>query len=239
MNVGRFAALADSNTPPSRRPLLAVLMALAIVSSACSATSSATRNRDPHGPADVQAYIGNLESRSRDKWQKPDEVIRTLKLAPNAVVADVGCGPGYFTRRLAKAVPNGVVYAVDVEPRQLDRLNQHLSDDGVVNVVPVLAALDDPRLPPGRVDLVLVVDSYHHFQDRPDYLGKLKRALAPGGRLVIIDYHKREMKVGPPVEHKLAREIVLDETTAAGFRVIEEPTVIEYQYFLILEPTGG
>jgi ubiquinone/menaquinone biosynthesis C-methylase UbiE len=193
-------------------------------------------NRDPHGPADVEAHMEWLESPERDAWQKPDQVIAALSIAGDAVVADVGCGPGYFSRRLARAVPRGLVYAVDVEPRQLDRLNERLRRDHIENVIPVLAPLDDPRLPPGRIDLVLVVDTYHHFGDRPAYLARLRRALAPGGRLAILDYHKRELPIGPPLEHKLAREVVLEEARAAGFRLIAEPTVVEYQYFLIFQP---
>jgi SAM-dependent methyltransferase len=152
------------------------------------------------------------------------------------VVADVGCGPGYFTRRLARAVPAGVVYAVDVEPRQLDRLNAHLRDDGLVNVVPVLATAADPHLPPGRLDMILVVDTYHHFDNRAQYLQTLKRGLKPAGRLVLIDYRKEPLPVGPPVAHKFAREQELSETESAGFQLIDEPTFLPYQYFLIFTP---
>lgn len=195
-----------------------------------------SKNRDPHGPSDVDAHIQWLESASRDAWQKPEQVIAALAIPEDAVVADVGCGPGYFTRRLSRTVPRGLVYAVDIEPRQLDRLNQHLSADGISNVIPVLAPPDDPRLPAGRVDVILVADTYHHFDHRPTYLAKLRRALAPGGRLVILDYHKRELPIGPPVDHKLAREVVVDEAQAAGFLLVAEPTVVEYQYLLIFKP---
>lgn len=215
---------------------LIVVAALAI---GCWTRPGRQANRDTHGPPDVASYIRALEDPGRDAYQMPDAVIRTLALAPNAVVADVGCGPGYFTRRLARAVPTGMVFAVDVEPRQLDRLNQHLTAENITNVVPVLAPVDDPRLPPGRVDLILVVDAYHHFDDRAGYLGKLARALKPDGRLVIIDYHKRELPVGPPVAHKMAREQVIEEVENAGFRLIDEPTPLPYQYFLIFGLEDG
>jgi len=192
-------------------------------------------NRDRHGPADVDAYIESLEAGTRDAWQKPDEVIAALRLHPDATVADIGCGPGYFTRRLARAVPAGVVYAVDVEPRQLDRLNQRLSEDGLKNVVPILAPPDDARIPSNRVDLILIVDTYHPFPDRIRYLERLGQSLAAGGRVAIVDYHKKELPVGPPVDHKLAREVVIQEAAAAGLRLIAEPTFLEYQYFLIFE----
>jgi len=208
----------------------AVVTVLVAVVGVCGV---ARANRDAHGPRDVDEYIRSLEAPARDSYQKPDAVIAALHLAPRAVVADVGCGPGYFTRRLARTVPDGVVFAVDVEPRQLDRLNEHLTADGAQNVVPVLAPPDDPRLPPQRFDLILVVDTFHHFADRPRYLAKLRRALKDDGRLVVIDYHKRPLPVGPPVEHKLERDEVLGDARSAGFRLLEEPTILPYQYFLV------
>lgn len=193
----------------------------------------AAANRDPHGPPDVAAYIAHLESAERDAWQKPAEVIAALHLRPGDWVADVGSGPGYFALRLARAVPAGVVFAVDVEPRQLDRLNEHISAQGLRNIVPVLAVGDDPRLPAGRFDVVLVVNTYHHFPDRPHYLRRLREALRPRGRLVIIDYHEGELPIGPPPEHKLPRAQVLEEITKAGFLLVEEPSLLPYQYFLV------
>lgn len=196
-------------------------------------TAHGAGNRDPHGPSDVAAYIAHLESAERDAWQKPAEVIAALHLGPADWVADVGSGPGYFALRLARAVPAGVVFAVDVEPRQLDRLNEHISAQGLRNVVPVLAVGDDPRLPAGRFDVVLVVNTYHHFPDRPRYLRRLREALRPSGRLVIIDYHEGELPIGPPPEHKLPRAQVLEEVTKAGFLLVEEPSLLPYQYFLV------
>jgi ubiquinone/menaquinone biosynthesis C-methylase UbiE len=193
-------------------------------------------NRDPRGPIDVSGYIRNLEAPGRDAYQRPAEVIEQLHLQPDAVVADVGCGPGYFARRLARALPRGLVYAIDVEPRQLDRLNEHLLEDGLTNVIPVLAPVGDPRLPPGGVDLILIVDTYHHFSERSAYLAKLAAGLKATGRLVIIDYHKRDLPIGPPVEHKMAREQILQEVQDAGFRLIEEPALLPYQYFLVFAP---
>jgi predicted methyltransferase len=214
-----------------RRSLLTYLLFLLALGGI--ARAAPLPDRDPHGPPDVAVYIRHLEDPHRDAYQMPDRVMKTLNLAPDAIVADVGCGPGYFTRRLARAVPKGLVYAVDVEPRQLDRLRQHLHDDHTTNVVPVLASVDDPYLPPGRLDLILVVDTYHHFDHRADYLPKLSRALKPGGRLVVIDYFKRALPIGPPVPHKIDRETVLREVRAAGFHLVDEPKFLPYQFFLI------
>jgi ubiquinone/menaquinone biosynthesis C-methylase UbiE len=202
-------------------------------------TADESKNRDPHGPDDVEAHIRWLESSERDWFQKPAELITALRLPPDAVVADLGCGPGYLTRPLARAVPEGIVYAVDVEPRQLYRLQEYLRQDEIHNVVPTLASLSDPYLPPGRIDLILVVDTYHHFEDRERYLQTLARALKPSGRLAIVDYHKRELPVGPPVDHKMARDDVLREVLQAGYALLEEPEVLPYQYFLVFGRPGA
>ena len=192
-------------------------------------------NRDRHGPKDVPTYIKMLEDPKRDPYQKPDEVVAALKLAPDAAVADLGCGPGYFTLRFARAVPKGVVYAIDVEPKQLDRLNEHLTKSGVRNVVPVLSTHDDSRLPPASVDVVAIIDTYHHFEDRVKYMERLKDALKPGGRVAIVDYHKKKLPVGPPPEHKMAREDEMAEMEKAGYHLVEEPAILPYQYFLIFQ----
>jgi ubiquinone/menaquinone biosynthesis C-methylase UbiE len=227
-----------------------VLLWLALVAAGCAhhqpappppqpaapAPAAAPGNRDPHGPKDVQGYIRALEDPKRDAYQKPDEVVAALRLRDDAHVADLGCGPGYFTLRLARAVPRGIVYAVDVEPAQLDRLNQRLRETGLRNVVPVLAPTDDARLAPASVDLIAIIDTYHHFEDRVRYMTRLKGALRPGGRLVVIDYHKGPLPVGPPPAHKMAREQELSEIEQAGFVLAEEPTFLPYQYFLVFTP---
>jgi len=198
--------------------------------------------QNPHGgrfgnPSDLEAYIAHLVDPARDGWQKPGQVVAALGLKPGQVACDVGAGPGYFTIRLAHTVgPRGFVYAVDVEPRILDELRDRLRASGLRNVAPVLALPEDPLLPDRACDLTLVVDTYHHFPERPAYLRRLVRSLRPGGRIVNIDYHKRETPVGPPLDHRLARETFLEEARAAGLGVAREETFLPYQYFLILKP---
>ncbi len=191
-----------------------------------------------HGnPADLASYVAHLADPQRDAWQKPDEVVRALGLAPGQTACDIGAGPGYFTLRLAAAVgPRGRVYAVDVEAQILAALQQRLSQSGVRNVTPVLSVADDPLLPEASCDVVLVVDTYHHFPDPPAYLKRLAGLLRPGGRVVNIDYHKRPTPVGPPLEHRVAREDFLRDAAGAGLRLVAEPTFLEHQYFLVLQP---
>jgi SAM-dependent methyltransferase len=218
-------------TKPSAKP--AAELSREATETAAQAPADPAPNRDPHGPRDVFGHIQWLESSDRDSFQKPDEIVDALHLDPAAIVADLGCGPGYFTRRLARAVPRGLVYAVDVEPRQLYRLQEHVLADELHNVIPVLASPSDPHLPPGQIDVILVVDTYHHFDDRGSYLRTLARALKPHGRLAIVDYYKRTLPVGPPVDHKIARDEVLREVLDSGYTLLNEPSFLPYQYFLI------
>jgi SAM-dependent methyltransferase len=191
--------------------------------------------RDRHGnPEDFAAYLAKLEGSDRAGWQKPDEVVAALGLRPGGVAADVGVGPGYFALRMARAVaPSGRVHAIDSEPRMLDLLRERAAAAGVANVLPHLAADGVPVIPE-PVDVVLVVNTYHHFPDGPATLRALAARLRSGGRLVNIDFHAGELPVGPPPEMRLSREAFLDAADEAGLWLAEERTFLPYQYFLAL-----
>jgi predicted methyltransferase len=191
-----------------------------------------------HGnPADLTEYIKRQEDPSRDEWQKPDAVVTALGLKPGQVACDIGPGPGYFTLRLARQVGTaGHVFAVDVEPRMVDVLRSRLAQAHLTNVTPVLAAFDNPLLPAGTCDVVLVVDTYHHFENGPGYLAELKRVIKPGGVLVNVDFHKRETPMGPPVEHRISREAFLKDAETAGFTLQREETFLPHQYMLVVGP---
>jgi len=186
-------------------------------------------------PKDVAANIAAQEAADRADWQKPDQILDALALRPGQVVCDIGAGTGYFALRAAKRVGDqGRVFAVDVEPRILDVLRTHIEKTGVRNVTPVLAVAADPLLPPRTCDLVLIVDAYHHFPDRPHYLARLTALLRPGGRLANVDWHKQKSGFGPPPEHRIAREDFLADAAKAGLRLVAEPKLLPYQYFLVL-----
>jgi len=191
-----------------------------------------------HGnPEDLDSYVAKMEDPSRAEWQKPDKVLLVLAPRRGQIVCDIGAGPGYFPFPAARAVGDARhVYAVDVEPRILEALRKRLRKSRLRNVTPVLALEDDPLVPTASCDLILVVDTYHHFPDGPAYLRRLARSLRPGGRLVNIDFHKRELPVGPPPEHKLTREEFLAQADAAGLALAFEHTFLPYQYFLVLAP---
>jgi SAM-dependent methyltransferase len=196
-------------------------------------------NRDRHGPGDVERYIEALQREKRVRALDPEGVIRTLAIAEDAVVADVGSGPGVLTVPLARHLTKGLVYAVDVEPRQLDALRGHLLAEGIDNVVPVLASYSDPHLPPGGVDWILVVDTYHHFDDRVSYLRGLRDDLAPGGRLAILEYEPGPLPVGPPEHRKVPLETRLGELREAGFVLVESFDTHRYRDFEVWRPQGA
>ncbi len=185
------------------------------------APAAARPNRDPHGDRDVARYIERLARPERVAELRIDEVVRALRLPEDAVVADLGCGPGLFAVAFAEACPEGYVLAADIEPAQLDALRERLADARVPNVVPVLASPRDPHLPPGRVDLVFVGDTYHHLGDRVAYMSALRRCLRPGGRLAVLEYKPGDLPVGPPAKHKLAEGVREAELAEAGWVRIE------------------
>jgi SAM-dependent methyltransferase len=183
-------------------------------------TSTAPANRDPHGNPDVVRYIGMLEAPSRLETLQVATVVERLAPAPDAVIGDLGCGPGSFAVAFAAAAPRGLVYAADVEPAQLDALRAKIAGDKYPNIVPVLASFDDPHFPLGRMNLVFIGDTYHHLQDRVAYLSRLKACLAPQGRLAILDYKPGDQPVGPPKAHKLEPGVMERELRAAGWKQV-------------------
>lgn len=205
---------------PARALLAAALLSLALCacrSSGAASADTARNNRDRHGPANVSEYIAGLESNDRIRDLDPDKVLAKLALFPEAVVADVGCGPGVFALRFARACPRGVVFAVDVEPRQLDALREQLLAGGFENVVPVLASYSTPHLPTASCDLIFIADTYHHIDDRVAYMRRLARALRSGGRLAVLEYKPGPLPVGPPPEKKLAAGEMQRELSEAGW----------------------
>jgi ubiquinone/menaquinone biosynthesis C-methylase UbiE len=193
-----------------------------------------------HAFDDVEHWKTVFDDAGRDAWQRPDEIIRALALPAGGSVADLGAGTGYFSKRLAAAVgPDGVVFAVDVEPNLVVHLRERAEREKTPNVVPILASPSNPRLPPASCDVVLVVDTYHHIDDRLVYFRNLRRVLRTGGRVAIVDWQKRPLPVGPEMAHKLDRAVVVDEMKRSGFRLVGEPDVLPYQYVLIFAADRG
>lgn len=180
---------------------------------------------------DAEAWSKVFDDPARDAWQKPDVVMKELAVAEDAKIADVGAGTGYFSVRLARAAPKGTVYATDIEPDMVRYLADRAKKENLPNLVPILSAEDDAKIPE-PVDLILVVDTYHHINARPAYFGKLASALSPNGRLVIIDF-TLEAAQGPPKHARFAPEEVTKELQSAGLKLKRAPDVLPDQYLLI------
>ena len=177
------------------------------------------------------------EGGDRDEWQKPDEVIAALELSPGDRVADIGSGSGYFTRRLAPAVaPDGGVYAVDVDAEMNERLQERLAEEGIGNVEIVLGEYADPKLPDGSIDLVFTSNTFHHIQDRPEYFRNLKKDLAPGGRVAIVDYDGRKGLLVRIIGHYTKKEDLLRDMQEAGYRIVKDHDQLDRQSFVIYAP---
>lgn len=180
---------------------------------------------------DADAWAAQFEDPKRDDWQKPQQVIDALALAPDAKVADIGSATGYFPVRVARAVPKGHVYGVDVESSMVEYLNKRAAREEIGNLTSHLAEFADPKIPE-PVDVIMVVDTYHHIEARPAYFAKLKTSLRPGGRVIIIDF-TRASKMGPGAAEKLPAGQVEAELKEAGYTLLQSHEFLPEQFFLV------
>ncbi len=163
-----------------------------------------------------------------------------MGLAPDAQVADIGAGTGYFTFRIAEAVPTGRVYAVDVQPKMLEVMHKRIERRTITNVVPVLGAEDDPKLPSESLDAVLLVDAYHEFADPYEMMRGIRSALRPGGRVFLIEYRGEDPRVPIKPLHKMTQAQAITELEAVGLRWVETLDILPTQHFMVFEkPAEG
>ena len=236
-----------------RSPLttLTALLGLAAVASlgACGGHTH-NKHKDPnvghghgrhaHGPVmkkrfvDAERWAKRFDNPKRDSWQKPDAVIASLALKPTHQVADIGAGTGYFSMRLAKAVPQGKVYAIDVEKTLVAYMNKRAQGAGLQSVVvPTLGAGDDPKIP-APVDLVFLCNTYHHIPQRIRYFKRIAASLKAGGRIAIVDFKAGPLPVGPPPNHRTPPPMVERELQAAGLkRQSLDTTTLPHQFIAI------
>jgi SAM-dependent methyltransferase len=196
-----------------------------------------TPHTHQHSFGDAQKWAQVFDDPKRDAWQKPHEVIQALKLRPDAVIADIGSGTGYFATRFARMVPQGRVYGVDTEPDMVKYLADRAKREGLKNLAAVTGKPGDPRLPE-KADLIVFVDVYHHVEDRERYFRQLQNALKPGGRLAIIDF-RMDSREGPPKAARIAPEQVKNELKRAGYGLAQEHGFLPNQYFLVFQPAGS
>jgi ubiquinone/menaquinone biosynthesis C-methylase UbiE len=193
---------------------------------------AADRHTMQHHFESAEACAKSFDDPARDRWQQPQRVLEALELGPGMVIADIGAGTGYFAVRLARAVPDGQVIATDIEPDMIRYLTERAAREHLPNLRAVQTPPADPQLAAGTVDRVLVVDVWHHIDDRAGYARALARALRPGGKLAIVDF-TREATHGPPPEMRLTPEQVIGELRQAGLAAALSPIVLPDQYIVI------
>ena len=179
--------------------------------------------------------IGWLERTDREKEEAPSKAIALLDLAPDAVLADIGAGSGYYSFRIARKLPQGEVVAVDIQPEMLDFLKAESAKQGVKNVRPHLGAIDDVRLPSASIDAALMVDAYHEFDHPVEMLASLRSALKPKGRIYLLEYRAEDDNVPIKPHHKMTEAQARKEFAAAGFRFVTNKPDLPWQHLLIFE----
>ncbi len=182
---------------------------------------------------DIEFWVKMFEDPERDAWQKPDDVVKALQVRPGDIVADIGAGTGYFTRRLAVAVGSeGKAIGLDIEQSMVDHMKEEANKLNLSNYDARVVKTDDPELVPESVDMVFLCNTYHHIGDRVEYFKKAAKGLKSGGRLVIVDFYNKENPVGPPPDHTLAKSVVMKELKEAGFKHLKTHDLLPHQYFL-------
>jgi len=237
-----------------------IVLALALVSIPAVAQEAATtktkkpprvqKTREYKGRviAETMSYLGAdwLIRESREEEERPEEMLDSLKIQPGDVVADIGAGVGYTTLRLSRRVgPEGKVYATDIQPEMIRMLKANMKTFGVKNVVPLLATQADTKLPESKLDLVIMVDVYHECNDPEALLQGIRKALKPGGRLVLVEYKAEDPNVPIKPEHKMSTAQARKEVEPQGFAFKEVLDFLPWQHILIFErpadknETGG
>jgi ubiquinone/menaquinone biosynthesis C-methylase UbiE len=221
----------ERRSRPSAVPAIAAVLGMMV----WTATPAAAQTQARHGRLFAPQDLGLLETPDRDAWQKPAQIMDALGIADGAVVADLGAGGGWFTIRLARRVgPNGTVWAEDVQRLMIEAIERRVQREGLRNVRTVTGTADDPGLPAGALDAVLIVDAFHEMEEPVALLRNVARALKPQGRLGIIDYRKGEGGPGPPPDERIAAEVIVEAAKAAGLRVLRQETFLPFEYFLVL-----
>jgi len=186
--------------------------------------------------AAVMGYQGAdwLDRSERVEEEQPDRALDIIKIQSGSTVADVGAGSGYMSVKMARRVgPTGKVYANDIQPQMIALLQERLAKEKVTNVEPVLAAPDDPKLPASTIDLILMVDVYHEFQQPQIMLRRMHEALKPGGRLVLLEYRKEDPSIPILYEHKMSVAEAKLEVEAEGFKLATVNETLPRQHILI------
>ncbi|WP_106144871.1 class I SAM-dependent methyltransferase [Flagellimonas meridianipacifica] len=175
--------------------------------------------------------IARFESPERDAYQHPYKVLNHLGDIQGQTIMDIGAGSGYFSVKLAKK--GAKVIAADVDDRFLEFIQNRIEGNALENIETRKIPYDSPNLEEDEVDLVLVVNTYHHIENRPEYFAQVRKGTKTNGKLVIIDFFKTDTPVGPPSDHKLSMDVVVDELKKAGYSSFDvNVDLLPYQYII-------
>ena len=179
---------------------------------------------------DAEAWAKRFESPERAAWQKPDAVVSAMQLAPDAHVADIGAGTGYFATRLARAVPQGRVFAIDIEASMVRYVSARAEREQLGNLTAVQCSATEAKIP-SPVDVVLIVDTYHHIEERVAYFRALRASLRGRREVVIVDFKMGDIPVGPPPSMRVAPEALEREMGEAGYTLLRrDDALLPYQH---------
>jgi len=224
---------------------VALISALAVVMTVLHAGA-----QEKPAPEPLTKYLGRriaqpmsyhgipwLNRPERLQEENPEEMLEQLKVEPNMTVCDMGCGDGYYTVELARRVgAEGKVLAVDIQPEMLQELSRRCERLGIKNVDMVLGLPHDPKLPDGKVDLILMVDVYHEFSNPVEMLDAMRRSLKPGGRIALVEFRGEDPTVPIKPEHKMTKKQILKEYKANGFKLVSQYDKLPWQHLMFLSP---
>jgi SAM-dependent methyltransferase len=229
----------------TRTVLLCIFSLLATIIRADSPTTASASTE----PAPLKFYMGReiaqtmhytgaewLTRESRNREEDCATMLKQLNLKPGQTVVDFGCGNGFYTLKMAKLVaPGGKVLAVDIQPEMLDLCRQRARDEKIDNVEEILCTATDPKLPAGKCDLILVVDVYHECSNPPDVLAGLRKALAPHGRVALVEFRAEDPKVPIRPLHKMSKAQIMKEWPANGFKLVDQLDGLPWQHLMFFE----
>ncbi|TNF53877.1 class I SAM-dependent methyltransferase [bacterium] len=182
---------------------------------------------------DADKWVRIFEDPKRAEWQQPDKVVEVMNLKDGDMVVDIGAGTGYFTRRFARSVgPGGRAFGLDIETSLVNYMKEDAKKLNLKNYEARVIKTDDPELGTNSADVVFLCNTYHHIENRIGYFKEVSKSLKPGGRVVIVDFYKKDLPIGPPPHHKMSQKNVKKEFKQAGYKLIRSHDFLPYQYFL-------
>ncbi|MDX1964289.1 MAG: class I SAM-dependent methyltransferase [Pirellulales bacterium] len=217
--------------------------------SAAEPTTDNTLSSPEELPPALEAYKGRtiaqtmhyagapwLTRENREREEECSTLLKTLKLQPGQVVCDMGCGNGFYALKIAPTLgEKGKVLCVDIQSEMLKLLAERAKEENISNYELILGSPIDPRLPAGKVDLILCVDVYHEFSHPEQMLAAMRRSLAPGGRLVLVEFRLEDPNVPIKELHKMSKKQILKELEPNGFKLVEQFDKLPWQHVMFFE----